>query len=214
MFCAFHGTLKFFIIVLDQGLALLTLSWDKNWDSHSLVNGYPSFYPRIALVAPSPGRWLISGNVRKSHAPWRGSLIEMATLSQCSYFLISAGRGCCRSLNVLLRAIMRISYGGSLSGASSYRLQFDGILPKGPYLPCVSMAGRVLLAGYPRIGTRLSDLACRERLCQRSLLCVSMHLVSQPTRMPMHLVLKIYSSSFSRFQVIITLKWNWFSNVT
>ena len=38
----------------DQGLALLTLSWDKNWDSHSLVNGYPSFYPRIALVAPGP----------------------------------------------------------------------------------------------------------------------------------------------------------------
>ena len=36
------------------GLALLTLSWDKNWYSHSLVNGYPSFYPRIALVAPSP----------------------------------------------------------------------------------------------------------------------------------------------------------------
>ena len=25
-----------------------------------------------------------------------------------------------------------------------------GILPKGPYLPCVSMAGRVLLAGYHR----------------------------------------------------------------
>ena len=42
-----------------QGLALLTLSLDKNWDSHSLVNGYPSFYPRIALVAPSPGVWLI-----------------------------------------------------------------------------------------------------------------------------------------------------------
>ena len=39
----------------DLGLALLTLSWDKNWDSHSLVNGYPSFYPRIAFVAPSPG---------------------------------------------------------------------------------------------------------------------------------------------------------------
>ena len=37
------------------GFALLTLSWDKNWDSHSLVNGYLSFYPRIALVAPSPG---------------------------------------------------------------------------------------------------------------------------------------------------------------
>ena len=43
------------LIFGPQGLALLTLSWDKNWDSHSLVNGYPSFYPRIALVAPSAG---------------------------------------------------------------------------------------------------------------------------------------------------------------
>ena len=40
-----------------QGLALLTLSWDKNWDSHSLVNGYRSFDPRIALVAPSPSQY-------------------------------------------------------------------------------------------------------------------------------------------------------------
>ena len=48
------------------GLALLTLSWDKNWDSHSLVNGYPSFYPRIALVAPSPGgKWFIHGPKRR-----------------------------------------------------------------------------------------------------------------------------------------------------
>ena len=38
-----------------QGLALLTLSYDKNWDSQSPMNGYPSFFPRIALVAPSPG---------------------------------------------------------------------------------------------------------------------------------------------------------------
>ena len=39
---------------------LITLSWDKNWDSHSLVNGYPSFYPRIALVAPSPESFHVS----------------------------------------------------------------------------------------------------------------------------------------------------------
>ena len=26
--------------------------------------------------------------------------------------------------------------------------EFEGILPKGPYQPCVSMAGRALLAGY------------------------------------------------------------------
>ena len=30
------------------------------------------------------------------------------------------------------------------------RTKFEGILPKGPYLPCVSMAGRALLAGYYR----------------------------------------------------------------
>ena len=51
-----HDILIYIVGILDQGLALLTLSWDKNWDSHSLVNGYPSFYPRIALVAPSPGK--------------------------------------------------------------------------------------------------------------------------------------------------------------
>ena len=28
--------------------------------------------------------------------------------------------------------------------------QIEGILPKGPYLPCVSMAGRALLTGYHR----------------------------------------------------------------
>ena len=44
-------------VTIALGLALQTLSWDKNWDSHSLVNGYPSFYPRIALVAPSPDHY-------------------------------------------------------------------------------------------------------------------------------------------------------------
>ena len=31
-----------------------------------------------------------------------------------------------------------------------HQSHIEGILPKGPYLPCVSMAGRALLAGYPR----------------------------------------------------------------
>ena len=35
------------------------------------------------------------------NVPWSGSLCEMGTLSQCSHFMISSGRGCCRSLNVL-----------------------------------------------------------------------------------------------------------------
>ena len=30
------------------------------------------------------------------------------------------------------------------------KILIDGILPKGPYLPCVNMAGRALLAGYHR----------------------------------------------------------------
>ena len=35
--------------------------------------------------------------------PWSGSLYyEMVTLSRCSHSLLSVGRGCCRSLNVLL----------------------------------------------------------------------------------------------------------------
>ena len=29
--------------------------------------------------------------------------------------------------------------------------QYDGILPKGPYLPCLRLADRALLAGYPWI---------------------------------------------------------------
>ena len=29
-------------------------------------------------------------------------------------------------------------------------IHIEGILPKGPYPPCVSMAGRALLAGYPQ----------------------------------------------------------------
>ena len=33
----------------------MALSWDGNWDSHSLVNGCPSFCPGIVLLAPSPG---------------------------------------------------------------------------------------------------------------------------------------------------------------
>ena len=31
-----------------------------------------------------------------------------------------------------------------------FHWHIKGILPKGPYLPCISIAGRALLAGYPR----------------------------------------------------------------
>ena len=38
----------------------------------------------------------------------------------------------------------------SHGSSSSVMFYIEGILPKGPYLPCVSMAGRALLAGYHR----------------------------------------------------------------
>ena len=37
-------------------------------------------------------------------------------------------------------------------GYTKVPIHIEGILPKGPYLPCVSMAGRSLLAGYHRYG--------------------------------------------------------------
>ena len=66
-----------------QGLALLTLSWDKNWESHSLLNGYPSFYPRIALVTPSPGDLSPGcGCACERHRPV-GNLCAPSTLGAC-----------------------------------------------------------------------------------------------------------------------------------
>ena len=44
----------------------------------------------------------------------------------------------------------------------------EGILPKGPYLPCVSMAGRALLAGYPRY---LGMLCKKNRNNWQALMC-------------------------------------------
>ena len=36
----------------------------------------------------------------------------------------------------------------------------EGILPKGPYLPCVSMVGRALLVGYHRYGNSSDEVLC------------------------------------------------------
>ena len=61
------------------GLGATNLSWDKNWDSHSLVNGYPSFYPRIALVAPSPDLFAMHCDPRASPL-WIWHCIQLASL--------------------------------------------------------------------------------------------------------------------------------------
>ena len=49
-------------------------------------------------------------------------------------------------------------YTSSISKGLSHRGQSDGILPKGPYLPCLRMADRALLAGYPQL--LLSQSSC------------------------------------------------------
>ena len=52
-------------------------------------------------------------------------------------------------------------YDGDNSLLVSDRLifsQIDGILPKGPYPPCLRMADRAILAGYPRVIVRRAGL--------------------------------------------------------
>ena len=46
--------------------------------------------------------------------------------------------------------------------------QIEGILPKGPYPPCLRMADRALLAGYPRIGNSFSRTWWKVRFSCRS----------------------------------------------
>ena len=58
-----------------------------------------------------------------------------------------------------------------------------GILPKGPYLPCVSMAGRALLAGYHRSENNYqktgwsinSDLGIYSGICHSSKIFAKLH---------------------------------------
>ena len=51
-----------------------------------------------------------------------------------------------RTHQTLMEASSRKSINFFLLHDDTY---IEGILPKGPYLPCVSMMGKVLLAGYP-----------------------------------------------------------------
>ena len=51
---------------------------------------------------------------------------------------------------------------------------FEGILPKGPYLPCVSMAGRALLVGYLRFDrTQCIVLKCLTHWVRVTHICIS-----------------------------------------
>ena len=61
---------------------------------------------------------------------------------------------CCVSVTNWLHEIDYWPFIKTFMYSTNYNLlihTFEGILPKGLYLPCVSIAGRALLAGYPRI---------------------------------------------------------------
>ena len=70
------------------------------------------------------------------NVPWGGSLVVMVTPSQCSHFPISAGRGCCRSLNVLLsrgfarlsKSLATLTLGSSKINQHCWRFHGSGVI--------------------------------------------------------------------------------------
>ena len=61
-------------------------------------------------------------------------------------------------------------------------IQFDGILPKGPYPPCLCMADRALLVGYPRIPIHMLLVTSNNISIQNAVSCIEytpriMHMV-------------------------------------
>ena len=67
-----------------------------------VLGNFEIFHDRLRLGRWSWGNHITTWNlVASCSLPWSGSLYEIATLSWCWHFLISASRGCCRSLNVL-----------------------------------------------------------------------------------------------------------------
>ena len=59
---------------------------------------------------------------------------------------------------------------------SNILLYFEGILSKGPYLPCVSMVGRALLTGYHRFILNLVEAFICIFSCTESRLYSNDHL--------------------------------------
>ena len=98
---------------------------------------------------------------RVSSSSWGCSCSWCSTPSRESFCLVVsnmeriwAGRNCFSVPYTMLPGSQ------PLLGLLSWYPVFEGILPKGPYLPCISMAGRALLAGYHHCivnSLRLSD---------------------------------------------------------
>ena len=83
------------------------------------------------------------------------ALNESAAVVICSKSCCNAVASSMRKKTVLTKVPSVPFYDHNISSNKTFNSNqimgyIEGILPKGPYLPCVSMAGRALLAGYHR----------------------------------------------------------------
>ena len=72
---------------------------------------------------------------------------QVKPCSKVAHKFIAVSRFCCGILSLTFSISSSLALGSSMMAPVPLK-QIEGIPPKGPYLPCVSMAG--LLAGYPR----------------------------------------------------------------
>ena len=80
-----------------------------------------------------------SANILAIGWSWSKRFISITTVGFVDWPLWIAATGMCVCLYTCLASV-----------SETHTPHIDGILPKEPYLPCVSMAGRAHLAGYPR----------------------------------------------------------------
>ena len=147
---------------------ILRHHWFKQW----LVSTKLVSYPMLTYCPLDPwniSQWKMNHNFlwkksiwKKTFAQWQSFGLVINVLTRRFHIVHRNKSGKCYSIqvdvywkNIILRrgiSCMNLSYHPSIKTGliHSNRTHFEGILPKGPYLPCVSMAGRALLAGYHR----------------------------------------------------------------
>ena len=101
------------------------------------------FWSKLSLKMSSPKRqpFCLSLHVLSQWLPYKAQYIAIYINFQDAQQLAEWRQGMVCPLQV--RSLMWILY-------SSLFYYIQSILPKGPYLPCLRMADRALLAGYPQ----------------------------------------------------------------
>ena len=153
-----------------------------------------AYQPVQKQVTPHLPGWLNKPNPQTRSGEFNGSTnqVQNAWYSnsyQCIMFSIGTSHNNKHSIFPVLRGIIMIMRKSAnwlkrcesenqknkesrqRFGCASWN--FDGILPKGPYLPCLRMADRALLAGYPwnpqyHVPSNLSTITYMYAATQRS----------------------------------------------